>query len=331
MGLTPENLSERRTLVGASEMAAVAGLSPWQTAIDIYGSKVAPVVLDESEDMERGNALEAALLDWTQHRQADIIIRPNETLYRCSAHPFLGATPDGLGFLRGMLDRPVKTVEVKSPGNPAEWTDPKEDREGYPIYYAVQVQIQLLCLGLDRALLSALVAPYGRGRLWVYEIKAHQDLQAELVAVAEEFWRHVENHEPPPVTRGSDGDVLARLFRQKTENLVVPPDEQREALRHAAATYKAMGKVETEAKTAKELARATLIAGIGEDAGVDLGDGWRATFKQTKGTTETNWQAIAREAGATDALVAKYTGEVPGYRRIHVAEPKPAKAAKKEG
>jgi predicted phage-related endonuclease len=136
--LTPENRAERLSGIGASEIAAVAGLSPWQTPLDVYAAKVAPVAVAENENMERGVELESALIGWTSRRPqcADLIIRPNDALYRSEAHPFCIATPDALGYQRGSLDRPVLDVEVKSPGNPDAWRDPADDPTGFPIYYA---------------------------------------------------------------------------------------------------------------------------------------------------------------------------------------------------
>jgi hypothetical protein len=149
-----------------------------------------------------------------------------------------------------------------------------------------------------------------------------------LLACGEEFWHRVVNRQPPPVERGSDAEALTRIFRQKDDaGLVVPPAERVAILRAAAEGYKVATKAEAEAKAAKDLNRAILIGDIGENAGLDLGEGWRATFKAAKGSSVA-WEKVAREAGATEDLIAKFS--TPLGRRIDVRQStKAAKGTKK--
>jgi putative phage-type endonuclease len=335
MTLTRENLAQRTTGIGASEIAAAAGLSPWATPLDVYAAKVAPVALAESEDMERGNRLEAALLDWTAARNADIIIRPNETLCRNPEHPFVVATPDGFGFARGRLDNPILTIEVKSPGRTqADWTDPADDPQGVPAYYLAQVQWQLLACGLQRAIVSALVW----GRLWSYHVAAHPDLQAALLEAGAELWARIERRDPPPPTQPGDARVLARLFRQESAQLVEPADERTQAewrcwaedflrFREEAEGYEQLADVE----------KAKMLAAIGTRAGLAI-PGMRATYKAARDGTRIDWEAVARAAGASDELIAQHTATRPGSRRFLVSavKEKPArkgaaKSAQQEG
>jgi len=332
--LSKENLEERRTGIGASEIAAVVGLSRWASPLDVYAAKVEPVAVAESEDMERGNMLEPGLLDWTAKRHADLIIRPNDRLYRHAEHPFVIATPDGIGFERGRLDHPAVTVEVKSPGRTqADWTHPDEDPAGFPDYYMTQVQWQLLACGLERAILSALVW----GRLWVYHVAANQDLQAAMLERAAEFWRHVENREPPPPTQPGDARTLARLIRQESDELVVPATEAELAeLRNCAEDYLRFREEAEEYEKLADVEKAKLIAATGKKAGLAL-PGLKVTHKTSKGRTVTEWAAVAREAGAGDDLIAKHTTTGPGSRRFLVSvvkektTKKAARAAAQEG
>lgn len=321
--LTKKNLLERATGIGASEIAAVTGLSPWASPLDIYERKVAPVAVAETEDMERGNRLEAALLDWTAAR-CDLIVRPNEELVRHPEHPFVIATPDGYGHERGDVLRAVAVVEVKSPGRTqADWTDPDDDPCGFPDYYAAQVQWQLLAAQLPRAVLAALVW----GRLWIYEVRAHPGLQAALLDAGREFWQRVEAREPPAPTTGSDVSAMARLFRQQGQDLIVPEDAG--AVRVLVDEFRAAKAEEEAAGERKDLAKATICGIIGPAAGLDLGGGLRVTWKQARDTMITDWQKIARAAGATELQIAAQTVARPGTRRFLALDSK-ARARKEK-
>ena len=323
--LTKENLAERLSGIGASEIAAVAGLNPWASPLDVYERKIAPVAVAESEDMERGNRLEAALLDWTAAR-CDLIVRPNETLVRHPEHPFVIATPDGYAHERGDIMHAVAVVEVKSPGRTqADWTDPAEDPQGVPDYYLTQLAWQMLATGLPRAILSALVW----GRLWVYRVDANRELQEALLERAAEFWRMVESRTPPPATMASDSRTLARLLRQEREALITPDEPTRIALRNAAEDYRRYREEAEGYDKLAEVERAKLCQAIGGEAGLDLRD-LRVTWKTTKASRIVNWENVAREAGATDALIQAHTTDRPGSRRFLVSATKSARA-KKEG
>lgn len=325
MPLTPENLAARRSGIGASEIAAVVGVSPYATPLDVYERKIleyAPIVRI-NDDMERGNELESALLAWTGRRLARTVT-PNADLVRNEAHPIVVATPDGYEREGGVLSPPVGVVEVKSPGRgAAQWTDPADDPHGAPDYYLLQVQWQLLATGLPRGVLSALVW----GRLWMYRVESSPDLQGALLDAAEEFWRHVEARDPPDPTRGSDASTLARLVRQTREELLTPADPV--AVRELVETFRTAKAEEEAAEERKSLARAQVCALIGPAAGMDLGGGLRVTWKAARESLHTDWERVARAAGATEEQIAAHTDARPGSRRFLVSESKAR--AKKEG
>jgi putative phage-type endonuclease len=58
MGLTPEQLELRRSGIGGSDIAAILGLSPYATPLDVFRSKVENYVQSDSWAFRRGRLLE---------------------------------------------------------------------------------------------------------------------------------------------------------------------------------------------------------------------------------------------------------------------------------
>lgn len=184
-------LAERRTGIGASECAAVVGLSPWATPLDIYLSKVAtdvPAEGPDSEPMYWGRELEAVILRRYQRdtgRQLDT----EQKLVRSPQHPFMIATPDARASDR--------LVEVKTAGLQAakEWGEPGTD--AVPMQYLLQVTHQMIVTGDQLADIAVLIAG---SDYRVYQVRLDPELAGMLIEREREFWASVEARTPPQPT-----------------------------------------------------------------------------------------------------------------------------------
>lgn len=317
--LTEENRQERLTGIGASEIAGIVGLSPWSSPLAVYEAKVCPPTEEpeSNEDMERGEFMESGILRWTAKRRG-ILIVPNDKIVRHPEHKFCLATPDGYEIKdTGRIIDPnmgttrVATVEVKSPRSAGDrWHDPTEDPRGFPQHYLAQAEWQLLATGLPRGILSAVIF----GRLWSYDIEADDDLQSALLEAGAAFWKRVEQRDPPPIESPGDVSVYARLFRQKSDRLVAPASTE-DTIR-AVREYMALRALAKEYEAKAEVVKGSVIEQIGENQGLDLGEHGVVRYAQSKDSTKVNWEKVAREAGASEATIAKYTKVVPGSRRF---------------
>jgi putative phage-type endonuclease len=320
MALTEANKRARLTGIGASEIPAVIGISPWSSPIQVYESKVSPVEEEPNgepnDDLERGQFQEDGTLRWTAHRRKILVI-PNDELVRHATHHFCIATPDGYEVEPPLADGDanivrVGVIEVKSPRSGDRWKKPDEDPRGFPNYYLAQVQWQMLATGLPRAILSAVVW----GRLWIYDIEADADLQSALLEAGEAFWRRVEERDPPPLEKPGDSSVYGRLFEQKTDKLVQPADVAEAVV--LAREYRKLKALEKAAKDDAEVIKGRLVEQIGAAQGLDLGEHGIVTWNQAKDTNKTEWEKVARESGTTHEIIAKHTKTVRGSRRIAV-------------
>lgn len=210
--------------VTGSEIAAVAGLSPWRTPLEVWLTKTGQAEPQpDNPDMERGRRLEPALRDWLADRRGYQIRLPG-TL-RDPEHELVIATPDGAAYRDGVLEA---AVEIKAPRTSRDWEDPDQVPDGIPIHILPQVIWEMRVLQVHVADVAALLD----GQLRVYRVAYDDQLFHMLLARAKAFWRYVELREPPPLD-GSDAarEYLTRRYPRPTAD-IRPASLRAEELAH---------------------------------------------------------------------------------------------------
>lgn len=330
--LSAEQIEMRKTGVSASEISAICGLSPYAGPGDVWSDKLGMrKPFEGNANTERGNELEEALVRWTGRRLGrHVAYNPSET-FRSHHEEIALATPDGfLGREGETWDGPPRreqieaTVEVKSPSwrTADQWTIPSERSDGCPKHYLIQAMWQAGVLELPKAIVSGLIG----GELWVYTIPFSEPLYKALLGRAKEFWGYVQRKEPPPFVAGESTGWIADAYRsQEDEDLVVIPDEKVSDVVSALETYVFSQDAKKNAEADMEAARGYLTSLIKGHSGLSV-SGWRATWKQDKGSTKTDWQAVAKksmealaavvDANTLDSWVAEATAVRPGARRF---------------
>lgn len=330
--LTAEQIEMRRTGVSASEISAICGLSPYAGPGEVWADKLGMKPPFEGNlNTERGNELEEALVRWTGRRLGRRVhYSPSET-FRSHKDEIALATPDGFLGKEGAewngtptRDKFEATLEVKSPSwrTADHWTHPAEQSDGCPKYYLVQAMWQAGVLELPRAVVAGLIG----GELWVYQIPFSPPLYQALLGRAKEFWGYVQRKEPPPFVPGQSTGWIADVYRsQEDEDLVKVPEDKLSDVISAVETYICSHDAKKTAEENMEAARGYLTALIKGHSGLDL-PGWRATWKQDKGSKKTDWQAVAKkaldelaavvDAHTLDSWVAEATAVKPGARRF---------------
>ena len=208
-------LEARRNGIGASEAAAILGLSPYKSLLTLYAEKLELLEPDatEREALYWGKMLEEPIA----RRYAEVTGRKVQreapyTLRRSRQHPFMVATLDALTWPE---PQSVAPLEIKNVGGyrADDW------EEEPPIHIQIQVQHQLAVTGHARASIAALV---GGNRLIWMDVVRNDRFIAVLVEREAEFWRRLQEQDPPPVD-GSDSarEILRRLYPKETPGLVV--------------------------------------------------------------------------------------------------------------
>ncbi len=206
-------LEWRRGGLGGSDIAAVAGLSPFATPATVYLEKVG-LLRDggEEEDWQRmGRLLEpviAALFE-EETGYSVVGVRPQH----CASHPerpWMRATLDGDVLTPA---GPAGPIEIKSTSRWAsDWgVEP-------PDYYQCQLQWQMAVTDAQVGYVAALVD--GRRFRW-WEVPRRQGEIDLLVSLGEAFWRRVQERRPPPVD-GSErtNEALRDAYRDREREAI---------------------------------------------------------------------------------------------------------------
>jgi putative phage-type endonuclease len=191
---SPEWHDARRTSLGASEVAAVLGLSRYQTPLDVYKAKMG-VRRDIPENLSYfGRALEPVIAQWLRDKHPELgpilegfaAVNPD--------HDWLSASPDRLRDSAGFLH----PIELKTS---SEWSR-KEWDAGVPDYYKIQSLVQQIVLGVHGGHLAVL---HGGNRPELYEVPWDQDAVDQIIDITGLWWRqHVLLEVPPEPTTYSE-------------------------------------------------------------------------------------------------------------------------------
>lgn len=215
--------ARRKLGVGGSDIASIAGLSRYGSAMSVYLEKIGADEGDEeNEAMEWGNRLEATIADKFADEHPEFTARKEmeageEVTFTHPEHEWAFAHPDRLLFAGGAV---VALWECKTVGREARnhnWSD-GGGGDIVPDYVIAQIQWYLGVLGLPVAYLSVLF----EGRFYrEFVIERDDEMIALLLKVGEEFWRHVIDRTPPAID-ASDAtkEVLAILYRETVDEEV---------------------------------------------------------------------------------------------------------------
>jgi putative phage-type endonuclease len=304
---TPEWLAWRATGIGASDVPAIVGESPYRSPWDVWAEKSGRVIEEpDAETLERfaiGHLMEPALL-----RIHDLLTGRKARAGACYRHPEI---PWAITSLDGTA--PVRRVVE------AKWTNSEHWRgEGAPGFVRFQVQWQMFVTGWAVADVVALV----NGRPRVVEERRDDDLIDALYTQAADLWQRVQDgREPEPDGSEATRKAIARLHPE--DNGIVLPSSPEfaeivEQLRTAKATAKA-------AEDAEKTLSNALRAMVGDASGVD----GLFTYRQNAPSTRVNWPAVAgafrellagHHADELDAIQSIHSETTPGPRVLRLSK-----------
>lgn len=248
--------------IGASESPAVCGLSPWQTALEVYCRKRQLVPEPApTQAMLWGLRLEPVIADAYEYATGQRL----ETVPTCIRHPqhdWLFASPDRV------TESGDRLVELKSVNAFAadEWGEPGSD--AVPEYVLVQVEHQLAVVEGHLADVAVLI---GGSDFRIYTVARNQPIIARIVEITGDFWHnHVVPAVPPPPDwkHQSTPDLVQAMY---------PPTETAIDLGADAAElverYEDAGVHGKTFQTFRDVAKAKLIALMGQAGRGNLPDG----------------------------------------------------------
>lgn len=198
-------LTQRKRGIGGSDAAAILGLNPWKSPMDVYLDKIGQGPPDtESEYAYWGTRLEALVADEFSKRMGLKVARVNALLIH-PEHPWMVANIDRRVVGGGILE--CKTT--------SEWKRNDWGEDKAPDMYLLQVQHYLAVTGEEKAWLAVLI---GGNRFLTVPVERDEALIRDLIDAEARFWECVENRTPPAVD-GSDActEALRRLYPEAKE------------------------------------------------------------------------------------------------------------------
>lgn len=263
-------LQDRKKAIGASDVAAILGVSPWASAWDVWADKTGRLEAWAGNEQTRlGQFFERSVLDYAESKLGGLV-RGERVLH--STLP-VASTLDARVLSN---NRPVeaKTTGLAGPLY-GDWGDVGTDE--VPEYYLVQVHTQLLCLPeADAGYLFALLP--GRGVVQ-FDIERSDKICDRLGDMLNDWWtRHIINDVEPSRDKASL-EIVKRMKRTAAKSIDLGDEfsqlvQDREALKAKIKSF----------SEAIETIDAKLLSSLGDAEQATFPDGSGVTyFKQKRG------------------------------------------------
>lgn len=208
-----EFLAARKTGVGGSDVAAILGLSPWDTPLDIYREKTGLAEPKEQTfPMFRGTTCEPGILN----RFAETFSVSIERDIGKIQHPekeHIFCHPDGMFF----GDAGAEGIEAKSVGlfraMAEDWGE--DGSSDIPVYYECQGRLNMAACNWDRCHFPVWFADTDA----YFVIERDLDIEHDMIERLDSFWfDHVVANVPPPPISLADAK---RLWPSRTEGKTI--------------------------------------------------------------------------------------------------------------
>ena len=201
---SPAWWEQRQFSFGASEAAAVCGLSRWNQPLAVYESKCRRQ--DETdkatEEQRRGHRFESVVLDMYEEKVGGTIYTHPPMLIH-PEHEFMSASPDALwtdeiksaaieklGWSYALDYIPV---DAKTTMHSGEFGEPGTD--DIPQEYVMQAQQQMAVTDAKRCDLPVLFPNY---QMRVYKVERCDSLIGLILDAEREMLERIRNQDPPP-------------------------------------------------------------------------------------------------------------------------------------
>lgn len=242
-----EWLAARRLTIGASDAAAILGVSQFKSPLELFYEKrgLADLGVAEIEASRWGLLLEGPIAEAYRAESKRDIRRPEPGTYEMHTHPampFLAATLDGTTMVvspeavpppEGCSGPGVLEVKTASQFKVSQW------REEPPLGYQVQVQHQLAVTGFSWGAIAVLVG----GQTFLWQDVKRNDPFIEILLKRVIAFHEAVLADQPPAADGTEAtrELLAKMYPKATGRTVTLPaeaiDEHRKLL-HIKAEQK---------------------------------------------------------------------------------------------
>jgi len=213
---TKEEIAERTKFIGASEAAAVVGMSRWATPMQVWAEKTGQIEVTNEEKLwiTLGNKLENTVAELFMEKTGKKVRRVTEAY----THP-------QYSFLRCHIDRKVEGEKAILQCKTASAFKSKEWKEDdIPQEYILQEYHELACTGYEKVYIACLI---GNTDFQIKEITRDAEKMDWLIKNEVQFWNnYVIPKVMPIMLKPADNKIMVELFPQVlTSDIVYLPDK----------------------------------------------------------------------------------------------------------
>ncbi len=290
--LTEEQKVVRVTKVMASEICAMMGEHPYQSAMEAWALNLGLTEFGGNEATRMGDYLEpglrdaaADMLDWPSYLEPGTIFHPR--------HAWAGCTPD---MWSPVGVEPKSGVQIKNSGlhmakdyigDPTALDAVGFDNDIIPFYHLVQCQWEMFVSRRTRWYLGVY---FGGRDFRLYKLEYDPELVGLLLPAGHKFWAAHLDPEGPQGEPAPGGDAgseryLRGKYPKNVDDLILPTDEHVGLRREYEELKNRYEEVETSMETIKQ----TLMGAVGKTDGID----GICTWKLSKPKPKVKWEEMA--------------------------------------
>lgn len=245
-------LLDRKKGIGGSDCAAILGISPWRTPLDVYNDKISPDVVDElNEDMRRGILAEEFVLKEYVDRTGETLETKVPTIVNAK-YPFMRANIDARVRSQNVI------IEAKTTkANISAWDN------GLPEYYKAQVAYYAMLTDAERVDIPVLFSGWEYACFTYWRDAEYEDRIKEAVI---QFWQEYVVKGIPP--RPRTPEELKVAYPVIDNGIIKKADDH---IRHVVSEYEEVSNQVKKLEEEKESLKNTILVYMENAGQLDAG------------------------------------------------------------
>lgn len=204
--------------VGAGEVAALFGASPWLTEFELWNLKAGNIAGQEFNVIGADGVPQNERAYWGIRFEREIVEAAKERWGYIDREQ-IDKLDNGAG-LGGHPDRRVICPE-RGPGiletKMVDWLEWKKWDGEPPLNYLLQTQTYV---GLDKCAWGDLIALVGGNKLERYQYDFRPAIYADIEARVAKFWKSVRDNKPPKPDYTRDRGVLTEIYAETSGGVI---------------------------------------------------------------------------------------------------------------
>ena len=282
--ITEAQRLERKNSIGASDSAAILGLNPWKSALELFHEKrgdIEDADLSGNEAVQLGNDLEPIIMQRAARMlKAEIVTDADLLQFTLKDYPFITCNLDGFYHDR----KNMILVEAKYSAHGDNWGEVGSDQ--VPPQYWIQVQHQMMVTGAKTCFIVRLNPNFGI-TFDLYKIDYNKAACDELFISIMEFWKLVKETPAGEVPEALSNDrlsldALKRFKRETDKGVELSADIDLEI-----DFYNIQNEAEKTAKVKKERHKGAILQALGKGDHGTTASGTLVTYYANKNGART--------------------------------------------